>query len=291
MNSMTGYGKGVAAKNGKTVTIEIKTVNHRFLDWNLKFPKSFLYLEDSIKKAVGARISRGHVDLFVTYERTAVDEGAYTVDIELAKNYLLAANQLAEVSGLANDLTLSSLLRVNDIVVRETPVEDEELLRELTLSAVNTALDNLSLMRAKEGVALKADITEKLNGIEKSLNTVIEYAPQVVRDYRQRLDTMLDEVRKSGVVDENRLATEVALFADRCAIDEETSRLGTHIRNMRALLESTEPIGRQLDFLVQEMNREANTTGSKANNLNITNEVLLIKNNIEKIREQAANVE
>lgn len=291
MHSMTGYGKGVSKRDGKTITIEIKTVNHRFLDCNIKLPRNFLFVEDRVKKAVSSAISRGHVDLYLTYEQSSTDEGAYTVDLELANNYLTAVRQLENGTGLANDVTLSMLLRVGDIVTRQQSVEDEDLLAEMTLEAVSEALVNLKVMREKEGQSQKADIASKLGTIEACLDRIKEFAPKVVEDYRALLNARIAEVVEPSLVDKQRLATEVALYADHCAIDEEITRLSTHISNMRSLLEATEPVGRKMDFLVQEFNRETNTIGSKANDMRITKEVLAIKNEIEKMREQAANIE
>lgn len=291
MHSMTGYGKGVSKRDGKTITIEIKTVNHRFLDCNIKLPRNFLFVEDRVKKAVSSAISRGHVDLYLTYEQSSTDEGAYTVDLELANNYLTAVRQLENGTGLANDVTLSTLLRVGDIVTRQQSVEDEDLLAEMTLEAVSEALVNLKVMREKEGQSQKADIASKLDTIEACLDRIKEFAPKVVEDYRELLNARIAEVVEPSLVDKQRLATEVALYADHCAIDEEITRLSTHISNMRSLLEATEPVGRKMDFLVQEFNRETNTIGSKANDMRITKEVLAIKNEIEKMREQAANIE
>lgn len=291
MHSMTGYGKGVSKRDGKTITIEIKTVNHRFLDCNIKLPRNFLFVEDRVKKAVSSAISRGHVDLYLTYEQSSTDEGAYTVDLELANNYLTAVRQLENGTGLANDVTLSTLLRVGDIVTRQQSVEDEDLLAEMTLEAASEALVNLKVMREKEGQSQKADIASKLGTIEACLDRIKEFAPKVVEDYRALLNARIAEVVETSLVDKQRLATEVALYADHCAIDEEITRLSTHISNMRSLLEATEPVGRKMDFLVQEFNRETNTIGSKANDMRITKEVLAIKNEIEKMREQAANIE
>lgn len=220
--------------------------------------------------------------MFLTYEQTAVDEGAYTVDSELAINYLAAAQKLSLATGLVNDLTLSSLLKVPDVVTKEQAVEDEDLLAEMTLEALKQALDNLKVMREREGLALKADISRKLDNIASCLAIIKEFAPLVVEDYREGLNARIAEVVAPTQVDMQRLATEVALYADHCAIDEEITRLGTHISNMRALLDADEPVGRKMDFLVQEFNRETNTIGSKANDMRITGQVLAIKNEIEK---------
>lgn len=291
MYSMTGYGKGVASDGGKTVTVEIKTVNHRYLDWGVKLPRNFLFLEELVKKRVGAELSRGHVDVFLTYERDSLSEGAFTVDLALANSYMNAVEQLKGDISVKDDFSLTSLLRVPDIVKREQSADDEDTLKRLVEDAVNEALRNLKAMRLREGNLLKADISSKLDVISASLEEIKLRAPKVVESYRTGLKARIDEVLEPNAVDMQRLATEVALFADRCAIDEEITRLGVHISHMRTLLEADGPVGRKMDFLVQEFNRETNTIGSKANDMSITNHVLAIKNEIEKMREQAANVE
>ncbi len=288
---MTGYGKGVAKEYGKTITVEIKTVNHRYLDWGIKMPRNFLFLEDMVKKTVGTAIARGHVDLFLTYEKESVDDGAYTVDTELARNYLEAVEKLNASLKVKDDFTLTSLLKVPDVIKREQPVDDEALLARLAEEALKSALDSLKAMRLREGESLKADISSKLDKIENALEKIKEYAPKVAENYKKALDARIAEVLEPSKTDMQRLATEVALFADRCAIDEEITRLAAHIAHMRTLLTADEPVGRKMDFLVQEFNRETNTIGSKANDMNITSLVLSIKNEIEKIREQAANIE
>ena len=290
MHSMTGYGKGIAEADGKKITIEIKTVNHRYLDLGLKFPKTFLFLEDSIKKQIGAKLTRGHVDMYLSYEQTENAKGGYAVDFELLENYLSIASEIADKSGLSNDVTVSSLIRNGDIVARAENEEDEALLSELTKSALAGALIALVEARVREGETIKADLISKLDNMQTSLNKIKEFAPCVVKDYREKLTARISELIDGGV-DEGRIATEVAIFADKCCIDEEITRLGAHIELMKKTLSLAKPIGRDLDFRVQEMNRETNTIGSKANDLRITEEVLALKNEIEKIREQVQNVE
>ena len=290
MHSMTGYGKGIAEADGKKITIEIKTVNHRYLDFGLKFPKTFLFLEDAMKKQISGTIVRGHIDMYLSYEQTESAKGGYSVDFDLLENYLATAKQIAEKSGLDNDVTVSSLVRNGDIVTRAENDEDEALLTELTKDALGKALNALVEAREKEGATIKADLESKLGNMQNSLDKIKGFAPCVVKDYREKLTARINELVDGGV-DEARIATEVAIFADKCCIDEEITRLGAHIELMKKTLALTKPIGRDLDFRVQEMNRETNTIGSKANDLRITEEVLALKNEIEKIREQAQNVE
>lgn len=301
MYSMTGYGKGVASSNGKTVTVELKSVNHRYLDWGIKLPKNFLFLEDGVKRAIGQGISRGHVDVFLTYEQKAGSADEFVLDEQLAAKYVAAANALAgkimQFSSAQNaeSIILNAALKQPDILVRMQTAEDpaalEAELTSLTMDALSIALENLKAMRLREGENLKADISVKLDNISKLSEEIKLLAPDVVRAYREAMLARIAEVVDPSKQDAQRLATEVALYADRCCIDEEITRLNSHISAMRALLADGAPVGRKMDFLVQEFNREANTIGSKANDLRITERVLAIKNEIEKLREQAANVE
>lgn len=291
MRSMTGYGKGTASSAGLTVTAEIKTVNHKFFDWNMKMPKGFLFVEDDAKKAVAGAVSRGHVDLYLTVEKQTAEAGEYRTDAALARMYVNSARQLSETLGVPFDITASSLMKNPDIVTLSETEIDDETVRKVTLEAVSEAVSALVAMREREGAALAADLSEKLASIEASLEEVKKEASRAVAEYRRKLRARIDEALGQLPLDEARLATEVALFADKCAIDEEISRLGAHIAAMRALISSQGQVGRKLDFLVQEMNRETNTIGSKANDLAITERVLAMKNDIEKIREQAQNAE
>lgn len=291
MRSMTGYGKGQASADGRKITVEIKTVNHKFFDWSMKMPKGFLFVEDDAKKTVATAVNRGHIDVFVTYEQEAATASEYSVDRALAEKYVAAARELAEATGVEFDVTAYALMKNPDVVSLKVADVDDETLKNLVLTALGEALGNLVAMRENEGASQVVDITEKLDSMQSSLDLIKKYAPEVVGDYRKKLTARITETLGSAVADMSRVATEIALFADKCAIDEEITRLGVHIATMREYLTYTDPVGRKLDFLVQEMNREANTIGSKANDLRITEQVLKLKNDIEKIREQAQNVE
>lgn len=291
MRSMTGYGKGSASAEGRTITVEIKTVNHKFFDWSTKMPRGFLFAEDDAKKAVAKEVARGHVDLFVTMAQEEGRGQDYKADVQLAAKYIAAVKELAEAVGVPFDMGATALAKVPDIVTAEAAEADDETLRALVTAALDEALSGLVSMREREGTALAADISSKLDSMTALVDTVERVAPSVVEEYRQKLTARITEMLGSGVADMGRIATEVALFADKCAVDEEISRLKAHIAAMRGYLGAKEPVGRKLDFLVQEMNREANTIGSKANDLRITEAVLSLKNDIEKIREQAQNVE
>lgn len=291
MRSMTGYGKGTAERDGRSIVVEIKTVNHKFFDWSMKMPKGFLFCEDDAKKAVGKEVSRGHIDVFVTYRQEEAKAAEYRTDIALASKYVAAVKELAEAVGAPFDIGAYALAKNPDILSLEVAEADDGELKELMLNALDGAIEGLVAMREREGAALKADITAKLDSMSASVEKIERIAPGVVEDYRRRLTTRIIEMLGSAVADMSRVATEVALFADKCAVDEEISRLKAHIAAMRGYLEQSDPVGRKLDFLVQEMNREANTIGSKANDLSVTETVLSLKNDIEKIREQAQNVE
>ena len=291
MRSMTGYGKGEAEANGRSVTVELKTVNHKFFDWNTKMPKGFLFAEDEAKKAVAREVARGHVDVYITVRQTEAQAAEYRADIALASKYVAAAKELSEAVGVPFDIGALALAKNPDILALETVEAEDEELRSLLMEALSDALKGLVVMRENEGEALRRDITEKLDSMSVSVKKVAELAPAVVEEYRKKLTARITELLGSAVADMGRVATEVALFADKCAVDEEISRLKAHIAAMRGYLAADGPVGRKLDFLVQEMNREANTIGSKANDLDITREVLSLKNDIEKIREQAQNVE
>jgi len=290
MYSMTGYGKGVASKNGLTYTIEIKTVNHKGLDWGLKLPRNLIFLEDSIKKTIQCYITRGHVDVFITYEKSSDADSKVNVDLSLAKAYVDACELIAAETGIENNVKTADLISIPDLVSKSYS-DDEDLLKELVISALEQAIKNLLVMRKKEGEALKLDLQSKLQTMRNYLSIIIERAPFVVVDYKAKLQDRIAELCAPQNVDESRLATEIALFADHCAIDEEITRLGMHIKHVEELLNDTKPVGRNIDFFVQEFIRETNTIGSKANDLVITTQVLALKNEIEKIREQACNIE
>ena len=262
MNSMTGYGKAVVERDGRTLTVELKSVNHRFLDVSTKIPRMFIAYEDVIRSGLSKFLTRGHVDVFINYTRSADTDKQVTVDLSLASGYVNAAKSLSEAfPDLRNDFSVNSLMKSGDVLTLTQTDEDAELLRSMLIEAVDEAAKNLNAMRLAEGEALKRDlliITEALNGV---------------------------------AVDESKLANEVCFFADKSCIDEEITRLTSHIARARELLNASEPVGRKLDFLIQEFNRETNTICSKSSFLDLTDTALAMKNEIEKIREQIQNVE
>ena len=292
MRSMTGYGKGVYELDGNKLTIELRAVNHKALDLGIKLPRILIFLEDSIRKQIQNDIARGHIDVLVNFEQSEQEKGLYMPNSALAESWLNSVALLHNrFPNLENDVTLSTLARVPDVISREETDANDESLQKLCKVTLGIALDALVAMREREGLALKKDLSAKLDEIDGYRQEIEKYAPTVVENYRKKLNERIEQAVSPNVVDQNLLATEIALYADHVAIDEELTRLKIHVEHMRQYLEETKPIGRDIEFLVQELNREANTIGSKAQCIEITNNVLKIKNVIEKIREQAANIE
>lgn len=291
MYSMTGYGRGTASLDGRELTIELKSVNNRFLDIGMKLPRQLSFLEDTLRKLLNDGLSRGHVDVFVNYRNLRSDAKTVRVDEALLKAYLTSARESAKALDLVDDLTLSRALTLPDVTIILPADEDQQALLELGRSVMTEAITNLKDMRRKEGERLKLDLSARMDTMTGYAQSIERRAPAVVEEYRAKLTARIEELLGETEVDRARLATEVAIFADRAAIDEEIVRLNTHLLHFRELLEADEPVGRKMDFLVQEMNRECNTIGSKANDAELTSIVLLCKAEIEKLREQIQNIE
>ena len=291
MYSMTGYGKGVASRDGRTLTVELKSVNHRFLDVSMRLPRSLSFLEDTFRSELAAGLSRGHVDVYLNYSNTREDAKSIRINGAFISAYVAAAREANEQVGLRDDLTLSSCLRLPDVVEITEGDEDTAAVTELAKEAVLSAIEGLKAMRLSEGERLKQDFSARAETILSLTEEIAKRAPSVVEEYREKLNARIEQLLGAVEVDRARLATEVALFADRAAIDEEIVRLRSHVAQMQLLLSSEEPVGRKLDFVVQEMNREFNTIGSKANDATLTNLVLSGKAEVEKFREQVQNIE
>lgn len=289
MLSMTGYGRAARERDGRQMTIELKSVNHRFLDLAFRMPRNLLFLEEAARKALGARLSRGHVDVFVTYKNLRSDARTVTVDRALYDAYARALDSVAG-GDLQDDRSLMSIARLPDVLVVSEAEEDRDAVTALMLETLNEALDQLVAMRAREGEAMRRDLSDKVDAIERMTARIGERYPQTVEEYRNRLKAAVEELIGQQV-DETRLLTEVAVMADRSAIAEELVRLDSHVAALRRLFEDPEPIGRRLDFLVQELNRETNTITSKSQDIPITQLALDMKSEIEKLREQLQNVE
>ncbi len=291
MYSMTGYGRGASSREGRELTIELKSVNNRFLDIGMKLPRQLSFLEDSLRKLLSDSLSRGHVDVFVNYRNLRSDAKTVRVDEALLKAYVASARESAKVLDLEDDLTLSRALTLPDVTTILPADEDQEALMELSKAVMTQAVESLKVMRRKEGERLKLDLSARLETMTGYAAAIEKRAPAVVEEYRKKLTSRIEELLGETEVDRARLATEVAIFADRAAIDEEIVRLNTHLVHFKELLDADEPVGRKMDFLVQEMNRECNTIGSKANDAELTSIVLLCKAEIEKLREQIQNIE
>lgn len=291
MNSMTGYGKGKAECEGRSVTVELKSVNHRYLDINIRLPRHISFVEDLLRKALGERFSRGHIDVFVNYLNTRSDARTVRIDNDLLGAYLTSARETAAQFGLTDDITLSSALKLPDVSEVLEADEDRDTVNSLCLAALDEAAKELADMRFLEGERLKTDLSARVDTVLDLTDKIAVRAPLVVEEYRTKLNERIEKILETGDIDRARLATEVALFADKASIDEEIVRLNSHVTQIRLLFRSNEPVGRKLDFLVQEFNREFNTIGSKANDGTLTTYVLAGKNEIEKIREQVQNIE
>ena len=290
MLSMTGYGRAARGIDGRQMTIELKSVNHRFLDLSFRMPRNLMFLEDAARGAISGRLNRGHVDVFITYRNLRSDARTVTVDRALFDAYAQAIDSVKD-SGLRDDTSLMSVMRLPDVMTVTEAEEDREAVTRLMLDALSGALDELIAMRQREGEALRRDLSGRVDAIEAMTAAVEARYPETVEAYRSRLRGAVEELLKDTEVDETRLLTEVALMADRSAIAEETVRLHSHVAQLRKLFESSEPIGRRIDFIVQELNREVNTISSKSQDIPITNLVVDMKAEIEKLREQLQNVE
>lgn len=291
IRSMTGFGRGDYQLDGREFLVEIKTVNHRYSDVFIKMPRQVGFLEDKVRELVSKAVSRGKIDVYVTFNNSGDDSKFVSFDEALAKTYIAAVEALRDKFGLKDDISVSLISKYPDVLKVEQTEEDEGKLWSILKIAVENALGSLVAMRENEGEGLKSDLLARVDYIEKILKDIRQHAPEVVSDYKARLEARIRDLMDQQSVDENRLATEVALFADRCSIDEETVRLASHLGQMRDTLSLQQPVGRKLDFLIQEMNREINTIGSKANDLSITRNVVEIKSEIEKLREQIQNIE
>ena len=291
VKSMTGYGRAVQTVNGREFTVEIRSVNNRYLDCTVKLPRSFSFAEEAVKAAVKAAVSRGKVDVYITVRSETEADVQVTLNKPVVEGYLAAMRQMVADYGVADDISVSTLSRMSDVFVVDKPKADEDQLKADLLSVVDMALEAYDRMRCTEGLALEQDLRSRAATILELVAQVEELNPKTVSDYRKRLEEKMREVLESKSIDESRILTEAAIFADKVAVDEETVRLRSHLEQMDEMLSGTGGIGRKLDFLLQEMNREANTTGSKCSDVKVARIVVDIKAELEKIREQTQNIE
>lgn len=291
--SMTGFGRCETVINGREISVEIKSVNHRYFEFNCRTPRGYSFLDDKLKSFVNSRVARGKIDMFVTVGASEDTPAEVTVNHQLVSGYLEAMNEISEKYGVKNDVAVVSLSRFPDVFTVHKAAEDEEQITADVLSAAEAAIESFVAMREAEGEKLKADILSRANTILSIVGEIEERSPQTVAEYEARL---LERIKQtldsfSAEVDEQRILTEVAVFSDKVAVAEETVRLRSHFEQLKKFLEYGEPVGRKIDFIIQEMNREANTIGSKVQDAVLAHKVVEIKSEIEKIREQVQNIE
>ena len=291
IKSMTGYGRAVETVNGREFTVELRSVNNRYLDCSVRLPRMLSFAEDAVKQAVKASISRGKVDVFISVRSEAGDEVQVTLNQSVVKSYLAAMHQMVDEFGVADDISVSAVSRLPEVFVIEKPQVDEDQLLADLMGVVGKALEGYDAMRCAEGEALDRDLRSRGQTILELVAQVEEGNGKTVSDYRARLEAKIREVLANTAIDESRILTEAAIFADKVAVDEETVRLRSHLKQMNDMLTAGGAMGRKLDFLLQEMNREANTIGSKCTDVNLARIVVDIKAELEKIREQTQNIE
>ena len=291
IKSMTGYGRAVETVNGREFTVELRSVNNRYLDCSVKLPRSLTFAEEAVKQAVKAAISRGKVDVFISVRSEGNEEVKVTLNSAVLEGYLAAMRQMVADYGVADDISVSAVSRLPEVFSVERPETDEDQLKADLMSVVAKAIEGYDAMRRTEGVALENDLRSRGQTILELVAQVEQGNAQTVVDYRARLEAKLQEVLANTSIDESRILTEAAIFADKVAVDEETVRLRSHLQQMNAMLSGGGAVGRKLDFLLQEMNRETNTIGSKCSDVRLARIVVDIKAELEKIREQTQNIE
>lgn len=290
IKSMTGYGKSSLSINSREYQVEIKTVNHKYIDVNIKMPRIISYLEEDVRKLVVSRIKRGKVDIQISFENYSQNGNDVKINTELAQIYIQSLRKLAEAENLSSNIEVTEITKLPDVLTIKSNLDENETKEEL-LQVVNEAIDKLIQMRKIEGEKISKDILDKIARIEQKNEEIFSLSTGLIEEYVVKLEARVKELLKTEELDKSRLMQEVVIYADKCSVEEEVTRLRSHIYQLRYLINSEEPIGKKMDFLIQEMNRETNTIGSKANNLEITNTVVDIKTILEDIREQIQNIE
>lgn len=290
MNSMTGFGRANLEKNSREYIIEIKSVNHRYNDISIKAPRNLLFLEEKIRKSVLNRVSRGKIDIYITYLNFGSEGKKVIINRDLAKLYIDELKMMANENGIDSDIKVTEISKFPDVLTLEEN-ENQEAIEEELIECLNMALDKFTNMRMQEGNVIKKDLEERIKKVEDNTKKISEYSSGLVSEYIVKLENRINEILKTDVVDKNRLAQEIVIYSDKCSVEEELTRLKSHIIQFRELINKDEPVGKRLDFLIQEMNREVNTIGSKSGNIEITNSVVELKTVLEDIREQVQNIE
>ncbi len=291
MKSMTGFGRSKLEVNSREYIVEIKSVNHKYSDISIKMPRTLSSYEENIKKIISGKVSRGKIDVFITYNNYSEEGKNIIINKELAKNYITQLSELAEETGINNRISPTEVIKLPDVMQLKIEDDESEIICKELETCVNEAIDNFTQMRETEGKKIKQDLEQRLNKVETNVETIFANSTGLIEDYVVKLRERIKEILDVPAVDETRLAQEIVIYADKCSIEEELTRLRSHVSQFRNLLETKEPIGKKLDFLVQEMNRETNTIASKSVKLEITNLAIDVKTVLEDIREQIQNVE
>lgn len=290
IKSMTGYGKSSQSINSREYQVEIKTVNHKYIDTNIRMPRIISYLEEDIRKLVSAKIKRGKVDIGITFDNYSQDGNDVRINTELAKMYIQNLKALAEEENISANIEVTEITRLPDVLTIKSNLDENQIKIEL-LQTVEEAIDQMISMRKTEGNRISKDILAKIAQIEEKTEEIFALSTRLIDEYVVKLEARIKELLKTEELDKSRLMQEVVIYADKCSVEEEITRLRSHIMQLRNLINEEEPTGKKMDFLIQEMNRETNTIGSKANNLEITNRVVDMKTILEDIREQIQNIE
>lgn len=290
IKSMTGYGKANLSKNEREYQVEIKSVNHRYLDISVKMPRVLSYLEEEVKREISSKVKRGKIDVFITFENNSTEGKEIKINTEIAKIYINELKKLAKQEDILDNIEVTEISKFPDVLSIQNKQEDETIKSEL-IETVSQATEKLVQMRTMEGSKIAEDLLIRVKAIQEKVKEISSLSTGLIEEYVVKLEGRIKEILKNQEIDEARLAQEVVIYADKCSVEEEVTRLNSHISQLEKLLSLEEAIGKKLDFIIQEMNRETNTIGSKANNLEITNDVIDVKTELENIREQIQNIE
>lgn len=290
IKSMTGFGRSKLEKEDRSYNVEIKSVNHKYSDITVKMPRSISYLEEKIKKEISSNISRGKIDVFISFDNNSAKGKNIKINNELASIYIKELKKLAEQNNIKADIQVTEISKFPDVLTIENAEDENTIWKELS-ECLNNAISNFILMRKEEGSKISEDLERRINDVSNKVEEISTYSTGLVEEYVVKLETRIKEILKTDVVDKDRLAQEIVIYSDKCSVEEELTRLRSHISQFKKLIKDDNPVGKKIDFLMQEMNRETNTIGSKANSLEITNLVIDIKTRLEDIREQVQNIE
>lgn len=291
MKSMTGFGRAKQIINGREYNIEIKSVNHKYNDINIKLPRNISYIEELVRKQISNKIARGKIDIYITFNNFSVDGKLVTINKDLAKLYINQLKELANETKINDNIEVIDICKFPDILQIQTDEENEDCIKEELSMCLEEAIQNLNDMKTKEGIKIKEDLTERMDKVEIMVTNIFEFSTGLIEEYVVKLKERIQDLLHTDIIDETRIAQETVIYSDKCSVEEELTRLKSHIKQFRDLMELDCAIGKKLDFIIQEMNRETNTIGSKSVKLEITNLVIDIKTELENIREQIQNIE